>query len=324
GLAVAARRAHLGGCTLLHERTCGTEARVRHSERAVHSLLEKGVELLASRGLHDEAEHVCAQVAVDYSCARLASERRLDHCLTSFRGGVRNAPEVASGGQPRLVREQLPHGNAALLTTGEVGDVRRNRCVQPQPAFFPEDHRGRGGCNDLGERGEVVDGFRGRHHLRTAGPVQVSETLLVHGVALAADHDGCARIAAGGDAARHDAIDYLQAFGRHPRFRRRTRRQAVTRECAEEIEAAECGNVCRGTGNRSTRCENNGGNGAYKIPIGKSAHVRQGTSSSNEGGGAEQDVHWALPPGTTTADLHWSTRAASGTAIWRVQQDRGW
>ena len=144
-------------------------------------------------GLDDEAEHVGAEVGVLVAPAGLAAERRRDDRGARFFGRVRDAPEVAAGGQSRAVLEQHADGDAILVAAGELGHVLRDGVVEVDLALVEQDHdRGRG-ADDLGQRREIVDRAIGGDRRARLFPAEPAEALLPDGGAATSDDDRGAR-----------------------------------------------------------------------------------------------------------------------------------
>jgi hypothetical protein len=105
------------------------------------------------------------------------------------------------------MREQMPNGYAVLVATGEFREVLRNRSVQLEFALIEEEHRGRGGRDDLREGRQIVDGPVGADGGTSGAPIQPAEALLEDRVTVASYNDCRTWKASGIEAASHNAVN---------------------------------------------------------------------------------------------------------------------
>src|SRR5262245_44002173 len=125
--------------------------------------------------------------------------------------------------------EQLANGDRALFAFGELGDVLRDQIVEVNLALVEQNHHRRRGCDDLGERGQIVDRALGNDRRALAAPRQSAEALLPHGGATTSNDNRRARIPTRRNSALDDVIDLGQALGGHADGTRRLYRKTVAR-----------------------------------------------------------------------------------------------
>jgi hypothetical protein len=111
--------------------------------------------------------------------------------------------------------EQLANGDRVLVAAGEFGEIRVHGRIELDAPFVVQDHDGGGRADDLREGGEIVDRFGGGDAAAGSSPIDAAEAFLPDCGALATDDYCSAGKATGLDATTHDAIDGLQALGRH-------------------------------------------------------------------------------------------------------------
>src|SRR2546429_571411 len=113
------------------------------------------------------------------------------------------------------MREQLANGDSVLVAATERRDIVHDRVIGPDLLLIVEDHDGRRGADDLGERGDVVDGALGVYGGARLTPGKLAESSLENRRALSADDDRSAGVASGFDAALDDALDRSQSAAGH-------------------------------------------------------------------------------------------------------------
>jgi hypothetical protein len=172
------------------------------TERLGHPLAHQLVERRSTGALGQHAEADEADVAVHVPLPRLGGRRRGEGCGEPLLGRRVRAPQRQPGGQAGGVRQQVPRRDVLLAVRGELRHHVGDRGVEVDRALLHQvehDHRG----EQLGDRGQVVDGVRrGRHLLvrRQLGagqvgvPHRVPGRLLGHDDAVVHDQGDRARL----------------------------------------------------------------------------------------------------------------------------------
>ncbi len=181
-----------------------------HSKRSEHALLEEGIKPLTADRLHNEAEHVGAQIRVLVMDSRLVVELGVYNGLAGLIGGTGNSPQIAAGGEPGAMGKELSDGNLILQAAGEAGYVALDRRVEFQLAVIVENHRRRRRADHLGERGEVVE-RTGGNDWGLARPVESAVALLDNRRTLPADDHRGSWVATLADAAQDHPVNRFQA-----------------------------------------------------------------------------------------------------------------
>src|SRR6266513_2825633 len=111
--------------------------------------------------------------------------------------------------------EQLANGNAVLVAPAKGRDVVHHRIVEPDLFLVVEDHDRRRGADDLGQRGDVVDGALRVDRSAALAPGKPAESPLKNRRSLSADYDGSAGVATCLYAALDNALDRSQPTAGH-------------------------------------------------------------------------------------------------------------
>ena len=87
------------------------------------------------------------------------------------------------------MRQQLADGDSVLVAAAKGGNVVHDGVVQPNLLLVEEDHDGRRGADDLGQRSDVVDGPLRINRGAGLAPGEPTESFLENRRALPADYD---------------------------------------------------------------------------------------------------------------------------------------
>src|SRR5947207_15508836 len=87
------------------------------------------------------------------------------------------------------MREQMANGDSVPVAATERRDIVHDRVIEPDLLLIVEDHDGRRGADDLGERDDVVDGALGVYGGALLTPGKLAESSLEYRRALSADDD---------------------------------------------------------------------------------------------------------------------------------------
>ena len=197
------------------------EPGVGHPQRGEDALLYEGIERLLGDRLDHEPGDDRTEVGVEHGGAGRVFERRLKDLETSSRRVGRRAPDCEARGEPRVMREELPHRDLLLAGADELREIGLYRGVEAESPLIVEDHRGGGGRDDFGEGGEIVDRLVRTHGPRMLVPADAPIALLPDGEAAPADDHCGTRIGADGDPAADDPVHRGEARGRHVNGARR-------------------------------------------------------------------------------------------------------
>ena len=178
--------------------------------------MHEAIERLVRDRLDDEAQHVHADVRVLLYGAGRVLERGGEHETARLARRVRVVRKVAPGRETRAMLEQLADGDARLLSAREGGKVARDGRVERDAMLVEEHHHGRGGGDDLGERGEIVERALGGDRRARRRVVERAVAAREHRrIATADDHRR-----AGKAGRRHSLLDHAihrrEALGGHP------------------------------------------------------------------------------------------------------------
>src|SRR5262249_7072128 len=111
--------------------------------------------------------------------------------------------------------EEHSDRDSVLFAPSELRDVFRDRIVKADLALVEEHHEGRRRADDLGQRGQVVDRAVRADRRAAPLPAELSEALLPHRGATAADYDRGPGITTGGNASLNDAVHDRQPLAGH-------------------------------------------------------------------------------------------------------------
>ncbi|EKD33996.1 MAG: hypothetical protein ACD_75C02514G0001, partial [uncultured bacterium] len=95
---------------------------------------------------------------------------------------------IQIGPQPGIVGQEMADGYGGLAVFGKSGPVFDDRILQADPAIFNQLHDGGGGCDNLGQGGDIEDGVGGHLALfRFEGPP--AKRPAIHDPLVIADED---------------------------------------------------------------------------------------------------------------------------------------